>query len=162
MRGVAWERVLFTLQIQTGLEGAVTAGPTHHLLGGDSPVLSDVPGAEAQGAVGEDEGLWMRISIWCCGGEGRLGGRLTARIFTRLTTMARMPAEIIILQNARPSDCWLMASVFRLPSTATPRIIMIAARAKKPASSPNMGYLRLKNSRKKGSSEMMRTTVPGR
>ena len=75
--------------------------------------------------------------------------------------MARMPAEMMILQNARPRDCWLMTSVFRLPSTATPRIIMIAARAKKPASSPNMGYRRLKNSRKKGSSEMMSATVHG-
>lgn len=63
LRGVAWERVLFTLQIQTGLERAITAGSTHHLLGGYGPVLSDVTGAEAQGAVGEDEGLLMRISI---------------------------------------------------------------------------------------------------
>lgn len=93
--------------------------------------------------------------------EKGLGISLTARIFTRLTTIARMPAEMIIRQNARPSDSWLMASVFRLPSTATPRIIMIAARAKKPASSPNMGHRRLKKSRKNGSSVTMRATVNG-
>lgn len=58
--------------------------------------------------------------------------------------MAKIPAEITIRQNAKPSDFWLIVAMFRFPSTAVPRIIMTAARAIKPASSPNNGQLRLK------------------
>lgn len=69
---------------------------------------------------------------------------LTVSRLTTLITMARTPAEITIRQNDSPKDFWLMAAMFRLPRVATPRIIMIAARVKNPASSPKRGHERLK------------------
>lgn len=145
LRGVGWEGV-FTLQ--TKLERPAATGPTHHLLRSHCTICPDVACADALLAVGEDKGLsekgWISIWIKDCGRPRKRGHVLTARMFTTLMTMARIPAEITIRQNASPSDFWLMAAMFRLPSTATPMIIMTAASVMKPASSPNRGQLRVK------------------
>lgn len=142
LRRVA-RKALFTLQAE--LERPASAagsadGSAEHLLRSHGTVCSDVASADALLAIGEDEGLRTELTSLLLQDEGRL----TVKMLITLMTMARIPAEITIRQNANPRDVWLMASMFRLPSVAIPRIIMMPASAMKPASSPNRGQLRLK------------------
>ena len=74
-------------------------------------------------------------------------------------TMARMPAESTMRQNASPRDSWLVAGVLRSPRTLMPSIIITTASVINPDSWPSNGQLRSKYPRRNGSSEIIRKTV---
>ena len=68
LRGVGWEGV-FTLQ--TELERPAATGPTHHLLRSHCTICSDMTGADAPFAVGENQGLHVSLAPTRRNGEPR-------------------------------------------------------------------------------------------
>lgn len=143
-------------------EGLVAAGPRHDLLGGHSTVGPDVARCDSLSPVAEDVALIERLFVslivllnsWK---EARIV--LTAKILTTPITRTTIPDEITIRQNARPSDSWLVASLFRFPRIETPRITIVTPRVTKLASCPIRGQLRAKYPRKMGSSDTIRKTM---
>lgn len=119
------------LALHAQVEGAVAAGPAHCLLWCDGAIHPHLAGTDAGRGITEDVALLketVSIQGYILGGSECLISILTARTFTTLTIMARTPAEMIIRQKVMPMVSWVMALVFRLPSVATPRIIMIPPR----------------------------------
>ncbi len=63
----------------------------------------------------------------------------------RMPRMAtRMPPAMTMRQKAVPSDCWLVASLFRLPSVDTPSAIMAQPRVTRPDEGDSSGQFRSK------------------
>ena len=75
-------------------------------------------------------------------------------------TRARMPAERIILQKARPNDPLIECPwQWRLPKTSTPSIVIRMARVMNPDFLPRRGQFRSKYRGKMGTSETMRNAI---
>lgn len=58
--------------------------------------------------------------------------RLTTTMFTTPMIVVRIPEQMTICQKDKPSDCWLVASLFKLPRIETPTTIMKIPRVTKP------------------------------
>jgi hypothetical protein len=87
---------------------------------------------------------------------GRLGGRRTATMLKKPMTMHRMPEATRRRQKGRPSDSWLVACLFMLPSMLRPMVIMAQPRVTKPWDGLRSGQLRAKKLRNSEHSETMR------
>ncbi|NKB16964.1 MAG: hypothetical protein HC770_00630 [Pseudanabaena sp. CRU_2_10] len=77
--------------------------------------------------------------------EQRLRGKadnLTAKMLTKPMTITTMPEAMTILQNASPSDSWLVASLLRLPKIAFPSRIMVTPSMTNPESRLKSGQFR--------------------
>lgn len=70
--------------------------------------------------------------------------------------MDRMPDANSKRQNGIPSEAWLVASLFMLPSMFSPITIMAQPNVKKPWDGLRRGQLRAKKPRKSEHSETMR------
>lgn len=117
-------------------EGLVAARPCYDLLRGNCTVGSDVASRDSKPPIAEDvalgEEIWISLVIFS--GIERIVLILTAKILTTPITRTTIPAEITIRQNARPSDSWLVASLFKFPRIETPRITIVTPRVTNPAS----------------------------
>lgn len=125
---------------------AATAAARHRGLGHrDCAVRPDLAGGDTLFAVAEDVALHVSPSARPLSGKGeKLLVGLTAIRLTKPRMKMMMPLEMTTRQKARPSACWLVAGLLRLPSMLMPSTSMAMARATKPREGLRRGQLRAK------------------
>lgn len=114
---------------------------------------ADAAGGDVAGFVAEDEALDVTISN---GSSRSEGSRLTATMLKKPITMHKIPDATSRRQNGMPSDSWLVACLFILPSMLSPMVIIAQPRVTKPCEALSSGQLRAKKLRKSEHSEIMR------
>ena len=82
--------------------------------------------------------VWGLLKV----GSGGVG--LTQTMLMKPKTMTTIPEDMTIRQKARPSDSWLVASLFRCPRMDTPRMIIATPSVTKPELGLSRGQLRMK------------------
>jgi hypothetical protein len=91
-------------------------------------------------------------------GTPKSGTTLTATMLTQPMTKTTIPEPMTSLQNGRPSDFWLVASLFKLPRVLFPVTSMTKPKKLNPCAGLSSGQSLAKYSLKKEHSDTIKIT----